>query len=764
MKPRIFISAVSSEFRSTRQTVANILPRLGYEPVVLEIFGTEAGDLRTMLREKIDSCQGLVQIVGDAYGFAPLTDDPDFGPVSYTQYEFLYAQQTDKKTWLIFAEPDCSRDTELEQLDLPDAAEHSDPIAEQKRRRELQQSYRERVKKSEHVWHSAADNARLELLIERLKYSHAELILEFRDWLNCVKETGQRIEAKTEQILESLENNPQKIRDQLQKTIDETYQRELLQANDLKEWRDRDEAKKQAETRRDKRYREMDAFLSSITATMEAGEASPEYLELTRILGDQGVDESLCYIESRKKDLLAFAQLEKADAEQKLRRLLAPVLEEAKLFHLKGNYSAAYVTCGQIYLTNPDWPEAVETGWLALTDEADRLFEKHGLGAALPLIKQGYQLALHYVIKYPTSSQARRNLSVSHDRLGDMSVKSGNLMDSRRNYEQGLEIARQLTEADPSSKVARNDLSVFYEKLGDVSIGEGILLDARHYYEQSLEIRRQLAEADLSSVQARRDLSVSCEKLGDVSVQEGNFADARRYYEQGLEITRQLAEEDLDSTQARRDLSISYEKLGVMSEEMKNHVDARRYYEQGLKIRRQLAETNPKSALVRRDLSVSYNCLGDVSMQAGNLMDSRHYYEQGLEIAQQLAEADSGSAQARRDLSISYEKLGDMSVRTGSLNDSRRYYEQSLELRRQLEKADPSSAQARRDLSASHTKIGLVAEKNSEWNIAMQSFQKALAIFEELHSKDRLAPVDQNYIILFQQKITEMQQKIDTKE
>jgi hypothetical protein len=40
MKPRIFISAVTSELRTARQLVANVLLRLGYDPVTQDIFGT----------------------------------------------------------------------------------------------------------------------------------------------------------------------------------------------------------------------------------------------------------------------------------------------------------------------------------------------------------------------------------------------------------------------------------------------------------------------------------------------------------------------------------------------------------------------------------------------------------------------------------------------------------------------------------------------------------------------------------------------------
>ena len=62
-RPTIFISAVSKELRSARQLVANTLTFLGYEPVWQDIFGTEGGDLRQMLRQQIDQCKGVVQLV-----------------------------------------------------------------------------------------------------------------------------------------------------------------------------------------------------------------------------------------------------------------------------------------------------------------------------------------------------------------------------------------------------------------------------------------------------------------------------------------------------------------------------------------------------------------------------------------------------------------------------------------------------------------------------------------------------------------------------
>src|SRR6202035_488691 len=118
-QPSVFVSCVSPEFRQTRSRVAAILTRLGYTPVIQEIFGTEPGDLRQVLRKKIDGCEGLIQIVGIGYGAEPPMADAHYGRVSYTQFEFLYACEKKKKTWLLFAGHACTRDTPLDGLDLP---------------------------------------------------------------------------------------------------------------------------------------------------------------------------------------------------------------------------------------------------------------------------------------------------------------------------------------------------------------------------------------------------------------------------------------------------------------------------------------------------------------------------------------------------------------------------------------------------------------------------------------------------------------------
>jgi tetratricopeptide (TPR) repeat protein len=163
----VFISAVSRELRTARQLVANTLSFLGYEPVWQDIFGTESGDLRSVLRQQIDRCKGVVQLVGQCYGAEPPTPDEEFGRVSYTQYEALYARKRGKKVWYLFIDenfPADRCDSEPEEL------------------RALQAAYRRRLQSDTHVFHPLATIDALEASVLKLRDDLARLRRSLKRW------------------------------------------------------------------------------------------------------------------------------------------------------------------------------------------------------------------------------------------------------------------------------------------------------------------------------------------------------------------------------------------------------------------------------------------------------------------------------------------------------------------------------------------------------------------------------------------------------
>ena len=166
-RPLIFISAVSRELHSARQLVANTLTFLGYQPIWQDIFGTEGGDLRGLLRQQIDQCKGVVQLVGQCYGAEPPTADEQFGRVSYTQYEALYARKRGKKVWYLFIDEHFPRDV------------CDDESAEV---RELQATYRLRLQSDTHLFHALTSSEALEASVLKLRGDLTRLRRGVKQW------------------------------------------------------------------------------------------------------------------------------------------------------------------------------------------------------------------------------------------------------------------------------------------------------------------------------------------------------------------------------------------------------------------------------------------------------------------------------------------------------------------------------------------------------------------------------------------------------
>jgi len=90
---KIFLSAVSGQFKACRDALRSDLSDVGAEVVVQEDFQQHGASLLEKLERYIASCDRIIALVGDAYGFEPEeTARPAGQPRrSYTQWEYYFA-------------------------------------------------------------------------------------------------------------------------------------------------------------------------------------------------------------------------------------------------------------------------------------------------------------------------------------------------------------------------------------------------------------------------------------------------------------------------------------------------------------------------------------------------------------------------------------------------------------------------------------------------------------------------------------------------
>jgi len=94
-----------------------------------------------------------------------------------------------------------------------------------------------------------------------------------------------------------------------------------------------------------------------------------------------------------------------------------------------------------------------------------------------------------------------------------------------------LSCRSRLAKADPGNAGWQRDLSVSHEKIGDVQVEQGDLAAALASYQASLAIAERLAKADPDNAGWQRDLSVSQEKIGEVQQAQGDLAAAPTSYQ-----------------------------------------------------------------------------------------------------------------------------------------------------------------------------------------------------------------------------------------
>ncbi len=402
MKPRIFISSVSKELRSARQIVANTLLALGYEPIWQDIFDTSGEDIRGMLRNKIESCSAVLQIVGDAYGAEPRAPDEKFGRVSYTQYEALYARSIGKKVYYLIASHDLPRDAEPESIDVPredSEAAHADAV----QRRQLQRDYLASIQSTGHIYYAVQSNPETELAVRRLKDELDRLRRGFRAWmigvttclimigvgivwlggglrdlLTSVKDgqkkteeqidvSGQRTKIELKQALENAVKeltNPDALAERIRLEIQATAEAKI---NALPDEQGRGRKIAAIEKERDLAAGRVDDLVKLIQEGLREG-ASPVFKHAADILQKEGTDEALVYLESRRQATLVDARRHaeqanaaqgRAESENELRnKSLQSLILEAELLESKLQWEPALKLREQIAELAPDWFEA----------------------------------------------------------------------------------------------------------------------------------------------------------------------------------------------------------------------------------------------------------------------------------------------------------------------------------------------------------------------------------------------------------------------
>ena len=125
---------------------------------------------------------------------------------------------------------------------------------------------------------------------------------------------------------------------------------------------------------------------------------------------------------------------------------------------------------------------------------------------------------------------------------GDAWATAGNSTQAMQVLTRAREVANRQVASDPSNSQWQRDLSVSHNKIGDMQSAQGDLAAALKSYQAGTAIRQKLAASDPSNSQWQADLAVSAWKIGTLKGSPQSKAEQRAVLMQGLKVLDGLAQ------------------------------------------------------------------------------------------------------------------------------------------------------------------------------------------------------------------------------
>jgi serine/threonine protein kinase len=267
---------------------------------------------------------------------------------------------------------------------------------------------------------------------------------------------------------------------------------------------------------------------------------------------------------------------------------------------------------------------------------------------------------------FPSRSELRRDLAMSHNNRGALLHATGRLPEADKDWNEAVAIYTQLATDFPSQPEFRKQLAGGYFNRGVLMDETGRLREAEEDYDRALSIRKQLAAEVPSRPEFRQDLASSHVNRGILMRNIGRLKDAETDYDQALSIQQQLVAEVPSRPEFRQDLAGSYTNRGVLLRGTRREKEAEKDYDLAVSIYKQLVAEFPSRPELRRQLASSHVNRGILLREAGRAKDAENDYDQALSIYKQLAADFPNQPDLRSELANSYGNLAHHHLQQGN--------------------------------------------------------------------------------------------------
>ena len=786
----VYISCVSAEFRTTRQRIVNDLTQHGFKVVCQEIRGNEGVDLRKVLRDKIDGCQALIQIVGHSYGAEPKNPDTEFGRVSYTQFEQLYASEKGKKIWIIIAGDGCRKDMSIDRLNHPADVGQNQLDA-------LQDQYRVSCQAKKQLCYLAKTDADIDAVVARMVQDRGirkprkagrnrsmmiavgiaasiatvsgagYLIYRHRD-----VESALLTETKVRTIQASLKS---KIQEQLQAAANRTFANAQIADGRADGKLEREKLKGLAARENVRRQALITELADSFADLERSPSASYLMKEMISILKTEGVESAVAYSVTKQQAILDAVKTRGHSAVQINRRDLLVVVRTAQLQALITQFDSATAMLDDVLISDAEFPEALAAKLQLFLERGERATSRESTGAAMlhfqyaeaaatqlialqPKVAQwqkdllacqnglngirksqdelttGMAQPPEFAVRHEPTAQELPNIIAKLTEKAEEKKENGDIAGAIDLLQQALVSRRRLAAISPRSIELQRDLSNALSDLATLQSGVGDQLASLDYYRKALETDRKLADAHPDDANLQHGIWLLLVRLGNVKKIQGDLPGSLIYFTQALDLSRKILAGEPDSIERQRTVAASLESIGEIKKFGNDLAGASEAAREVLLIRQRVLTGDSANPQKLQELAQSQSNLGDIRRIRSDLDGAMKSYQQAMQIFRQLLTSEPSNIANRRSLSIVFDRMGEIEKLQGNTGKAFEWYQQSVLLAQELSRKNPDNADLQHDYLIILNKFALLKKTTGDISGALTLYLQSLEISQKLFS------------------------------
>ena len=338
----------------------------------------------------------------------------------------------------------------------------------------------------------------------------------------------------------------------------------------------------------------------------------------------------------------------------------------------------------------------------------------------------------------PAGADARRNLSVSHIKLGDMALQTGDAAAALASYSKALATSQALHAADPANPEVQRTVALSHHKVGNALSANGDPTRSLEHHRNALGLRKTVLAQKPAEVWAQREVAISYARISRLLRQQGDLTGALEHSRQGMLVSEQLVAAQPNNAEARRDLGIDYQDLGLILIKIGDFTGALDHFQKSLAIDQAAVAADPKNAGARRDVAFDHSQIGDVLTLRGDYANAGESYRKSVAILDALSAADPTNVELPSELAAVYSVLGDVLLKAGDTMGAGQNYRKALSIREAAARVTGASEVTHATIAESLVQLGALYAslganqslpafaRRDHWRAARSWYQRAL--------------------------------------